>query len=100
MADEPATSDVQTHWRRVRSQWSNMRTSIKWIVCSLVIGYLPILFAEVLRKNANILDIDTDESAGFGLGWGLWITVPCTVLAGVLVVYQLIRSISPSLRGE
>ena len=100
MAGEIVESHTESRWERIRSQWNDLRASVRWIVYAAVIGYLPVLTAEFLRRNASLLGINTDELAGFGLAWGLWITIPCTLIAGVLIVYEVIRFILNTVRGE
>jgi len=89
---------AETRWERIRSQWNDLRASVRWIVYAAVVGYFPVLAAEVLRRNAGFLGINTDELAGFGLAWGLWITIPCTLVAGVLIIYEVVRLVFA--RGE
>ncbi len=94
MSDEVA----QTRWNRLWLRWKQLRASVRWIICTVIVGWAPVFGAEILRRNAALLGINTDEPAGFGLGWGLWVTIPCSVVAGVLIIYELIRQIVTTVR--
>ena len=97
MADEVVE---QTRWNRLRLRWNEVRASLRWIICAVVVGWAPVFGAEILRRNSALLGINTDELAGFGLGWGLWITIPCSLVAGVLTIYEVVRFLVVTVRGE
>ena len=90
----------QTRWNRLWLRWNDLRASMRWIICTVIVGWAPVLGAEILRRNAALLGINTDELAGFGLGWGLWITIPCSLVAGVFIIYEVVRFLVVTVRGE
>jgi hypothetical protein len=52
-------------------------------------------------ESQPFFGINTDELAGLGLlACGLWIAIPCTLIAGVLIVYEVICGSSLSLSEE
>ena len=90
----------ETRWQHFRSRWKNLDATVKWIICAAVIGYIPVFGAELLRRIFKLLMLNTDELSGFGLAWGLGITVPCTLVIVVLVVYEILRSLITTFRKE
>jgi hypothetical protein len=96
----PGKLEGPSRWQRIRSGWNELRPSVRWIICTVVAGWAPVFGAEILRRKAAVLGISTDELAGFGLGWGLWITIPCSLVAGALVIYELIRFIVTTFWGN
>jgi hypothetical protein len=64
----------------------DFRLSRVILICSLR-GYVPLFGAEALRYTG----INRDELAGFGLAWGLWITIPCTFVGFLFVLYEAIH---------
>ena len=93
MPDEVDEAIEQTRWQRMRSTWDDLRPTVKGIIGAVAIGWGPPAVADILSRIAQPLGINTDELAGFGLGWGLSITIPCSLVAGVLIVYEFVRGI-------
>jgi hypothetical protein len=93
MFREGVEPQEQTRWSQFRARWNELRPTVRWIIYAVVLGWIPILLVGFLPFNR-------DELAGFGLGWGLWITIPCSLVAGVLIIYELIRFVVTTVRGE
>jgi len=91
---EIVESHTETRWERIRSRWNDLRPSVRWIIGAAIIGYLPQLVVELP------LPVNGDELAGFALGWAFWVTIPCTLVAGVLIIYELVRFVLVTIRGD
>ena len=71
-------------WQRAWSRWGSLRPTTRWGGYALLIGYLP-LFA------VGFLPFNRDELAGFGLAWGIWITIPCTLIVAAVLLFEVVR---------
>ncbi|MGC1645531.1 MAG: transposase [Candidatus Sulfotelmatobacter sp.] len=65
--------------------------SLRVIIGAAIFGYVPIFGAELLRRPFGI---NGDELAGFGLGWGFWITIPCTLVGILFLLYEVVHLIT------
>jgi hypothetical protein len=86
--DPKPADDRESFWESIRRRWREVDAPIRWIVYCAVIGYVPIFSAGVV---GDLFGIHGDEVAGFVLGWGLWITIPSTLIAAGLIFYELVR---------
>jgi hypothetical protein len=59
-----------------------------WVPVLLGVGWGPLFVADLLYpQNWKVAE-------GFGMGWGIGIALPCTVLSAVSVVAQAFRLIA------
>jgi hypothetical protein len=94
MNQEPPDYSEQSHeslWRLLVSKWNDLRLSLRVIIGAAILGYVPIFGAELLRRPFGI---NGDELAGFGLGWGFWITIPCTLVGILFLLYEVVHLIT------
>ena len=74
-----------------RAWWEKLNPSTRWLISSVVLGWVPLFFLQLLW---DILPGHRDELAGAGLAYGLWITIPATLLAFLLFLYKIVRLIT------
>jgi hypothetical protein len=67
------------------------------IIVLLVMGWGPLFIAEFIRHARPDLDA---SSEGFGMAWGMGITVLCSFLAVILAVIHAIRLVVGWLGGN
>jgi hypothetical protein len=71
-----------------------MNRALEWLdspwkisVLLLCVSYLPILILSLLAPT-------TDEAASLGLGYAIWITIPCSLLLIPVTLYALWQTVA------
>ena len=72
------------YWRQNGGRFG---LSLRVIILCGLLGYVPLFGAEALRYTG----INKDELAGFGLAWGLWITIPYTFVGVLFLLYETVH---------
>jgi hypothetical protein len=74
-------------WQLLAAKWRDIRLSLRVILVCGLLGWVPLFGLDALRSTG----INGDELAGFGLAWGLWITIPCTLVGVLFVLHEAIH---------
>jgi hypothetical protein len=69
-----------------------------WLGCALLLfGWVPLLILDALSE---LRIIGPHAGVGEALGWGIVVTLPCTILGALLVFILLIRVLVDIRKGS
>jgi hypothetical protein len=78
-------AQAQDRSAQTRSRWDSLSASTKVLVIAAILGYLPQIVLSLP------LPVHGDQLGGTSLAWGLWVTIPSTLVIIGVAFYRVVK---------